>query len=447
MTYRDTLIIGGTLFLALAGQSQSILFVSDATIGATDTNLDGQDIVVAGCTVTIDGSHSFSDLVLIENGQVTHSPIGTNSSGGLFLSISNDLIIETGSSIDVQGLGFGPGLGAGAGASVETTYSQFDFSFISGGGGAYGGNGGSSFGGAPGGGAYGPLTEPIVPGSGGGEGSGSGGAGGGLVNLTIGGTLVIDGEISANGADGVNLASGGGSGGAILISASSVFGSGSIKAAGGTAEGLDGGGGGGGRIALLFATNYFAGGISAAGGQGAVAGGAGTIDFRPANDRNQILDDNDGLAGTNTPLSVPSGSRLCISGGAIAYISAGIELSSMAIDSNSWLVAGPGSNTLILTVQSNVTIQTSGGINFNGAGGVSAPGLGGVYATNGLIFGGGGGYGGNGGGGYGAAGGQSFGNYLAPMAPGGSGGRGFGAVPFNLGGIGGGVMCLAFWAC
>jgi hypothetical protein len=55
---------------------------------------------------------------------VTHSPV-TNMSGGLDLTVSNDVVIDAGSAINVNGLGFGPGLGAGAGFSSN----EFQFGF------------------------------------------------------------------------------------------------------------------------------------------------------------------------------------------------------------------------------------------------------------------------------------------------------------------------------
>jgi hypothetical protein len=83
---------------------------------------------------------------------VTHSPV-TNMSGGLNLTVSNDVVIDAGSAINVNGLGFGPGLGAGAGFSSNEF--QFGFYYTSAGGGGFGGRGGSSFGGVPGGDVYG----------------------------------------------------------------------------------------------------------------------------------------------------------------------------------------------------------------------------------------------------------------------------------------------------
>jgi hypothetical protein len=424
----------------LAGSShiEAALFFSDTTIGNGDTTYDGEDIVVVGCTVTIQGPHTFSDLAIIEEGRIT---IPSNSFTGLSLTITTNAYIEAGSSIDVQGMGPASGEGGGAGASAETTIDGV--SYESGGGGGYGGNGGSSLGGATGGTANGTVVAAAFVGSGGGAGLGAGGAGGGSISLVVGGTLEMDGECNANGGDGANLASGAGSGGGIMLSATLISGSGLISANGGTSDGFDGGGGGGGRIALFFTTNDFTGGLSASGGEGAEMGGAGTIDLQSSNALAQIIIDNGGGFGANTPLNVPSRSSVTIRGGAMAFFSLEpVTLSSLEIDSNSWLVPGPSPYLLDLTVNTNLTIEAGGGINLDGGGGLSGPGTGSAFHTNNLTYGGGGGYGGNGGNGFNAAGGHSSGSYNEPTTSGGGGGAGSGLDVSNPGGAGGGALNL-----
>jgi hypothetical protein len=429
--------------LFLVHTARAVLFTSDTSIGSTDTNYDGEDIIVLGCTVTIDGPHAFSDMLIVGDGLVTHSEITNAGSGGLDLTISNNLVIEAGSAISADGQGFGPGLGVGAGATLTSDF-PFGFPDTSGGGGGYGGNGGSSFAGATGGGSYGSLLAVTNAGSGGGAGSGPGGAGGGIVNLTIAGALVVDGQITANGASGLNAASGGGSGGGIWISASLVSGSGLISASGGSGEPSAGGGGGGGRIAIYCATNDSSGTFTAHGGQGAVAGGAGTMDFQTIGGAvNQIVVlDNDGSQGTNTPVAIPSNSSMTISGGTIALLSGtDVTISNLLIGSNSWLTAAPGQGVLQLAVLSNCTLQAGGGIVLDGTGYASGigPGEGETFASNSITTGGGGGevgYGGNSA--YGAKGGNagvSLLNYNGTQM--GSGGGGGGS-----GGAGGGGLKL-----
>jgi hypothetical protein len=99
-----------------------------------------------------------------------------------------------------------------------------------------------------------------------------------MVRLTVGGTLRVDGAVTANGADGQSWPDSGGSGGSIYLRAGSVGGSGVVSANGGNAiDNPAGGGGGGGRIALYYQTNSFSGALTATGGAGWEYGGAGTI--------------------------------------------------------------------------------------------------------------------------------------------------------------------------
>ncbi|MEZ4267667.1 MAG: hypothetical protein R3F39_14910 [Myxococcota bacterium] len=141
---------------------------------------------------------------------------------------------------------------------------------------------------------------PLQSGSGGGSGARSaGGAGGGVVRIAAGGTLTVDGTISAEGLAGGDVASGGcgggGAGGTIRLKADVFAGGGLLRARGGrggdrlggTFNNGAGGGGAGGRISVrvhsLAFTNLS--GATVAGGRGGtgaasldgVAGGLGTI--------------------------------------------------------------------------------------------------------------------------------------------------------------------------
>ncbi len=123
--------IGACLTLAIS--ASGALFTSDESIPAGDTTFDGQDIVVIGCTLTIDGPHSFSDVLIIENGVITHSPVTNSLDVGLDLAVSNNFVIEAGSEISVDGQGYEPGTGPGAGVSASGT-SPFGLEYTSGGG-------------------------------------------------------------------------------------------------------------------------------------------------------------------------------------------------------------------------------------------------------------------------------------------------------------------------
>jgi hypothetical protein len=397
---KELVIIAAVLCLGIS--ASAALFTSDTTIGATDTNYDGGDIIVIGCTVTIEGPHTFSDVLIVENGFIKHAPITGVVGAGLNLTVSNFVVIEAGSGIVADGLGFGPGTGPGAGASAEDTL-PFGLAYTNGGGGGYGGNGGSGVGGTPGGAAYSTLEDATNAGSGGGAGFGPGGAGGGIVNLNIGGALVLDGQITANGGEGLDLASGGGSGGSIAISVPWASGSGTISANGGAGQTSDGGGGGGGRINLSITNNDFTGPISAHGGTGYQNGGPGTIYVAatyagPA----LVLLDNAGLAGPETPLpEIPYEADLVLTNAAAAsglseayletlYVasncvlmtgqSASIEARSLVIESNAAMLAAPvysagdGDDGQTLISQNESTGGGGGGLGNGGASALGAAG-------------------------------------------------------------------------
>src|SRR5580698_3106943 len=63
------LIVYVTMALALRASAE--VFTEDTEIGPLDTNYDGQDIVILDCTVTVDGPHKFSSLVLAANAILT----------------------------------------------------------------------------------------------------------------------------------------------------------------------------------------------------------------------------------------------------------------------------------------------------------------------------------------------------------------------------------------
>jgi len=174
----------------------------------------------------------------------------------LHIHATGDVFVEAGAAITVAGRGYGlvPGPGKGLYHPDCGTFQNEP----SAGGGAHGTTGaGHLCEGGPG--EYGSASFPTTFGS---EGGSCGqctkrGYGGGAVQLDVGGTLIVDGLISADGAtpvQGQYLAAGGGSGGSVLIAADSVTGSGSITANGGngvkSAQFGTATGGTGGRIAI-----------------------------------------------------------------------------------------------------------------------------------------------------------------------------------------------------
>jgi hypothetical protein len=518
------------LLLVLPNRStQAATFTSDTTIGVSDTNYDGQDIIVINCTLTVDGTHSFSDILVVDNGVLTHSyapyglatnvtqvvgelqtltgtnystldgsgvvnlativvtgatngvtyvagtdySVSSNAYGGGLISrlpgsaipdgaavavsyvwisftntgvnivVSNNVVIEEGSAINVDGRGEAGLNGPGAGAYVTNTSPFYSFS---GSGGGYGGRGGSSLGGAPGGANYlfGPMTNFAYPGFGGGAGNSGGSAGGGAVNLIVGGALELDGVMTANGASGSTQGAGGGSGGGILLRLGDFAGGGSISANGGSGETGYGGGGGGGNVFVSAGVNEFTGNISAHGGPGFVAGGAGTIyTVLGTNGSAQLILDNGGLSGTNTPFAVQNAPYpdVIITNGAIGLVVGSSEFyNNLLICSNSALTTVP--NVELEVTAQNVTIAPGGAILLDGIQTVVyGGGAGETIVSNNFVSGGGGGHGGYGAASaFGAPGGLAYDYPLTPTGLGSVGGTGNGTSPYNQGGFGGGAF-------
>jgi hypothetical protein len=93
----------------------------------------------------------------------------------------------------------------------------------------------------------------------------------------VGGTLTLNGSLTAEGNAALQDDGGGGSGGSVWLTAGALAGSGAIMADGGAGELYGGGGGGGGRIAIHTPFNSFGGVVSVAGGAGASLGQTGSV--------------------------------------------------------------------------------------------------------------------------------------------------------------------------
>ena len=134
--------------------------------------------------------------------------------------------------------------------------------------------------------------------------------------MTVNGALLVNGRISANGRPGLALGSGGGSGGSVWLTAGTLAGGGVISANGGAGNEL-GGGGGGGCISLQYGVNTFGGRFLPM----AVAASPGAVPARftprPTAAPGQMLVDNGGNYGTNTPLPYLSPFDLTVRGGAV----------------------------------------------------------------------------------------------------------------------------------
>ncbi len=335
-----------------------------------NTNIDTNTIVVTDTSATITYSQNVDFLVTLSN-QFTRLQSTTNSAiapgatvlvsynwqenyQGFSLVISNDMQVVSGGRVNVSGNGYAGGNGFGGGASQST---NFPTTFTAGGGGGHGGAGGLSATLAMGGASYGSDTNPATLGSGGGTGSDIGGSGGGSARLLVGGTVQMDGVISADGSNGSNTYSGGGAGGSVLITAQTFSGSGSISASGGMGNAPNGGGGGGGHIAIYSLTNNFSGTTSSIGGAGFAYGGAGTVYLQSGTQSGQLLIGNGGVPGTNTTFSALSISNLTIYGGAIAQSqNATFAVSNLFVGSNSEMIT-LSNVALSLTVSGTATVQ------------------------------------------------------------------------------------------
>src|SRR5436190_6514283 len=70
--------LGSALFLALSLSARAEIFTNNTVIESFDTNYEGAEIVVSNCTLTVNGPHSFSNVLVGAGGTLTH----TFSSGG-----------------------------------------------------------------------------------------------------------------------------------------------------------------------------------------------------------------------------------------------------------------------------------------------------------------------------------------------------------------------------
>jgi hypothetical protein len=432
----------GTVYLRTNSQSYGQLTLDNGgnAAGTNTTFSPGLfDLLVMGGAIGQgpSGKWNVRNLQIRTNGVLT-----TIASSSQSVTVTGNATIDAGGAISVDGTGSGASSGSGAGCTYATIK----------GGGGHGGFGAANPSGY--GGAYDLIQSPITVGSGGGNGSGSsiaprGGAGGGALQLSVIGTLAVNGRVSANGKNG-DVNSGGGSGGSLWITAGTLAGSGAISANGGSGNGL-GGGGGGGRISLGYTTSVFTGPVSAGGGGGYAGGGAGTI-YTKANSQSvgQLLVDNGGQAGTNTPLSSVYGTpsspfNLAVSGGAAVCPQSSFPvLSNLTIAAGSLLTSSVGQSNLDLIVLKNVDVAAGGAITVDANGFAQASGPGAGQSVGGS--GSGAGYGGLGGDSATAApGGTNYGSAQQPVDRGSGGGfgsgtlyggsEGGGAIRLNVGGI------------
>ena len=163
-------LLGLTLCAPLSGFA--VVFTNDAAIPAGDPAYDEMDILVDGATLTVDGEHLFASISLTNGAILTH----TQGETGLWLRVMGPIDVYSNCAINADGCGT---------LVDDSTGSS---------GGSYGGRG-EDYGGASGA-AHGNYLEPSDLGSGG---AGSFDArGGGAVRIEAG-TMMLHGELTANG--------------------------------------------------------------------------------------------------------------------------------------------------------------------------------------------------------------------------------------------------------
>jgi len=410
----------------------SPLLVTDPTQTIVYTNNSDYVVTTVSNTTyiqwTTNSTIPFGGTVLVSYSWTYEVPAGLN------LTVTGAVSVALGGSINANGIGYGPAMGPGAGSSSAAT-------FFDGSGGGDGGMGGNSASNAVGGVCYDSLYQPASVGSGGGASyAGNGGNGGGLIQITAGGNVDIEGSVSANGANASVSRAGGGSGGGIWISASSISGGGSITANGGSGAPGFGGGGGGGRIAMVCTANNFLGSITAYGSSGATYGGAGTVFTGAPGQPGLLTLNNVRNSGADSTVSLPTLANVAISGNAALQVSGQFCPSNVTIGANSVLTGLP--QTTLQFSCSNLTVQLGGSLSVNGLGNTgSGSGQGATYNSNGNYYGGGGGHGGPGGAGsvINATGGTTYDSTPSPTNLGGPGG---GGSTSSVGGAGGGAIDL-----
>lgn len=260
----------GTLYTQANSQSVGDLLLDNTgRTNAMETPITtpvAYRLTLTNVTAYATNALTLSGLRVSTNGLLTHPFKGPR----LQVLVQGNAVVEAGGVIGAEGRGYPANTGPGAGSGGISWGS-------SGSGAGHGGQGYASYYGAPGGGTYGSETSPVDYGSGGGGGTWPN-RGGGAMQLTVEGTLTVDGRVSANADAATGGLDGGGSGGSIWVSASRLNGVGSITANGQDCGYALAGGGGGGRIAIYTGVNEFAGSVVASGGASANRpGGNGTV--------------------------------------------------------------------------------------------------------------------------------------------------------------------------
>lgn len=187
--------------MVVAGWIQEADYTGEVSVNAPFDAKDAHLKIVGDC--------------VLEGGMWTHVKGASAETAKLFVEVGGDMTIGEPASVDVFAKGFTGTVGAGyPGTSTGSAHA-----------------GESAYAGGK---TYGSVFAPILYGSSGADNE----TGGGVIRLTVGGTLMLDGHIIANGSMRA-------SGGSIWINTGRLAGNGSIAADGGINSGS------GGRIAVI----------------------------------------------------------------------------------------------------------------------------------------------------------------------------------------------------
>jgi hypothetical protein len=372
----------GTVYLKQTGQPDELLITGHGRPAAlwtplglaTDATFQVDTLEVVGTNANAAPAHQMpmevGTVMLQSGGVLTHQPTTTNQVYSLVLTVSNSLVVDSSSRIDVTGRGYIGGytlgnLTNGAASGVA--------------GGSYGGLGasqGSSIANA----VYGNFRYPMEPGSGSGNAGSSIIAGGGLAQITAL-AAQIDGAILANGS---NDGYGGGSGGGIYLNVGTLSGAGQINANGGGGASYCGGGGG--RVAIVYGTTngfnlYNNVAVDAGTGTAGRNGSEGTLYFQQNGQPGQLVITGHGTPGslwtplgqtTDTVFQVDS---LLLSGSnTIALTAAGAPISArnVSVVNGATLSHLPATTnevfSLDLTVSGTLLVDATSSINVSGCG-------------------------------------------------------------------------------
>src|SRR6476646_5210195 len=98
MKLRSLTSVGLSLAIVLAASLPAravVTFTNDTVINAFDTTYDGADVVVTNCTLTVNGPHAFSNLLVAAGGTLTHT-FSTNGLLAISSSFSNEAQVLNG---------------------------------------------------------------------------------------------------------------------------------------------------------------------------------------------------------------------------------------------------------------------------------------------------------------------------------------------------------------